>query len=167
MGPQRNIKDILQSYYLATHYDSSWYKAWHTWALANFEVVAFLEDKQYHKMNDGKPGQELAAHIVSSVNGEFLFTALECIYSSRYVGFFRSISLRSENALQDTLRLLTLWFKFGDHTDVSHAMSSGFTDIEIDTWLEVIPQVRLPFLNFNGPYANPRLDHRSYSDPEP
>lgn len=56
-------------------------------------------------------------------------------------GFFRSISLRNENALQDTLRLLTLWFKFGAHDEVSHAMTSGFGSVEIDTWLDVIPQV--------------------------
>ena len=58
-------------------------------------------------------------------------------------GFFRSISLRNENALQDTLRLLTLWFKFGAHDDVSQAMASGFSVVEVDTWLEVIPQVSI------------------------
>lgn len=56
-------------------------------------------------------------------------------------GFFRSISLRNENALQDTLRLLTLWFKFGAHDEVSHAMATGFGSVDIDTWLEVIPQI--------------------------
>lgn len=59
------------------------------------------------------------------------------------IGFFRSIALRNENALQDTLRLLTLWFKYGHHDEVSHAMGKGFTDVEVDTWLEVIPQVSL------------------------
>lgn len=56
-------------------------------------------------------------------------------------GFFHSIALRNEDALQDTLRLLTLWFKFGAHDDVSQAMASGFSVVEVDTWLEVIPQV--------------------------
>jgi len=56
-------------------------------------------------------------------------------------GFFRSIALRSENSLQDTLRLLTLWFKFGAQDEVSHAIASGFSTVEVDTWLEVIPQV--------------------------
>ena len=55
-------------------------------------------------------------------------------------GFFRSIALRNVNALQDTLRLLTLWFKYGAHDDVSHAMATGFTNVEVDTWLEVTPQ---------------------------
>lgn len=80
-----------------------------------------------------------------------------------YSGFFRSIALRNENALQDTLRLLTLWFKYGHHDDVSHAMGKGFTNVEVDTWLEVIPQVRqqhdLSFLTTHIP-----LDHCSYSN---
>ncbi|OCH96265.1 FAT-domain-containing protein [Obba rivulosa] len=118
----RNIKDILKCYALATHFDPQWYKAWHTWALANFEVVGFLES-QAEKSSD-YPSNSLVAHIVQAVGG-----------------FFRSIALRNENALQDTLRLLTLWFKYGGHDDVSNAMSSGFGEVEVDTWLEVIPQI--------------------------
>lgn len=57
-------------------------------------------------------------------------------------GFFRSISLRNEEALQDTLRLLTIWFEFGAHDDVSQAIKNGFRIVEVDTWLDVIPQVR-------------------------
>ena len=72
--------------------------------------------------------------------------------AKQYVsGFFRSIALRSENALQDTLRLLTLWFKFGAHDEVSHAIASGFSTVEVDTWLEVIPQVSCPYLSFSTP----------------
>ncbi|KAF9223956.1 phosphatidylinositol 3-kinase [Gyrodon lividus] len=119
----RNVKDILHSYLLATHYDPNWYKAWHTWALANFEVVGHLESQKESSAVD-IPGSGLAAHTVQAVQG-----------------FFRSIALRNENALQDTLRLLTLWFKFGTHDDVSQAMASGFSVVEVDTWLEVIPQI--------------------------
>ncbi|OJT05171.1 Phosphatidylinositol 3-kinase tor1 [Trametes pubescens] len=119
---QRNIKDILQSYSLATHYDPGWYKAWHTWAMANYDVVGFLENQQYSRARD-VPAEDLTVHIVSAVDG-----------------FFHSLSLGNVNALQDTLRLLTLWFKYGAQDDVSHAMSSGFADVEVGTWLEVIPQ---------------------------
>ncbi|KAG9313026.1 phosphatidylinositol 3-kinase [Chiua virens] len=119
----RNVKDILHAYFLATHYDPEWYKAWHTWALANFEVIGHLESQKESTTSD-VPGSGLAAHIVQAVQG-----------------FFHSIALRNENALQDTLRLLTLWFKFGAHDDVSQAMASGFSVVEVDTWLEVIPQI--------------------------
>ncbi|KAI6164648.1 phosphatidylinositol 3-kinase [Pisolithus thermaeus] len=119
----RNVKDILHSYLLATHYDPNWYKAWHTWALANFDVVGYLESQKESAVSD-IPGSGLAAHTVQAVRG-----------------FFRSIALRNENALQDTLRLLTLWFKYGAHNDVSQAMADGFSAVEVDRWLEVIPQI--------------------------
>lgn len=62
-------------------------------------------------------------------------------------GFFRSISLHNENSLQDTLRLLTLWFKFGSYDEISNAMADGFSKVDVDTWLDVIPQVRDSYLH--------------------
>jgi len=56
-------------------------------------------------------------------------------------GFFRSISLIKGNSLQDTLRLLTLWFDYGNHAEVYEALLSGMKLIEINTWLQVIPQL--------------------------
>lgn len=56
-------------------------------------------------------------------------------------GFFRSIALSKGNSLQDSLRLLTLWFKHGYHDAVNLAISQGAASISIDVWLEVIPQV--------------------------
>ncbi|PPQ67890.1 hypothetical protein CVT26_007090, partial [Gymnopilus dilepis] len=130
----RNTEDILRAYLLATRYDPSWYKAWHTWALANFEVVAHLES-QAEGRTDIR-GEQLSVHVVQAVEG-----------------FFRSIALRNQDALQDTLRVLTLWFKFGSHDDVSHAMASGFASVEVDTWLEVIPQI---IARIQTPHANIR-----------
>ncbi|KDQ22311.1 hypothetical protein PLEOSDRAFT_1051426 [Pleurotus ostreatus PC15] len=133
---QRNIDDILYSFQLATSHDPTWYKAWHTWALANFEVIGHIENLTNENRSEGSTevGNNLAAHVVQAVEG-----------------FFRSISLRNEDTLQDTLRLLTLWFKYGAHDEVSHAMASGFSSVEVDTWLEVIPQViariQTPHLN--------------------
>ena len=58
----------MHAYYLATHYDPGWYKAWHTWALANFGVIGHMES-----LADGKPidvaGERLAAHVVQAVKG--------------------------------------------------------------------------------------------------
>ncbi|KAG2355693.1 atypical PIKK FRAP protein kinase [Suillus spraguei] len=108
-------QDILHSYLLATHYDPDWYKPGN--------VIGHLESQKESTAAD-IPGSGLAAHIVEAVQG-----------------FFRSIGLRNKDALQDTLRLLTLWFKFGAHDDVSQAMASGFSVVEVDTWLEVIPQI--------------------------
>ncbi|KAF7356539.1 Serine/threonine-protein kinase TOR [Mycena venus] len=127
--------DILNSYLLATHYDGEWYKAWHTWALANFNVINVL--RAQNRTLD-IPGGRLAAHAVQAITG-----------------FFRSISLRSEEALQDTLRLLTLWFEYGAHDDVSQAINGGFRIVEVDTWLDVIPQI---IARIQTPHANIRRD---------
>lgn len=120
---QHDTDQILENYHSATRCDATWYKAWHTWALANFEVVSYLENLPEHKNGD-IIGDALASNIVQAIDG-----------------FFASISLRNEEALQDTLRILTLWFKFGAHADVSSAMIGGFSKVEVDTWLDVIPQI--------------------------
>ena len=66
--PQRNVKDILHSYLLATHFDPNWYKAWHTWALANFEVVNHLLNQAEVKAADVM-GTTLVPHIIPAVQG--------------------------------------------------------------------------------------------------
>ncbi|PIK33483.1 putative serine/threonine-protein kinase mTOR-like [Apostichopus japonicus] len=53
-------------------------------------------------------------------------------------GFFRSIALSGENdSLQDTLRLLTLWFDYGQNQQVYEALIEGLKTIQINTWLQV------------------------------
>lgn len=47
-------------------------------------------------------------------------------------GLSHSIGLRSNNALQDTFRLLTLWFRYGTHDDASNVMTAGFKTVEVD-----------------------------------
>ena len=111
--------DVIESYRRATELDRNWYKAWHAWALANFEIITHHERK-----GDQITPQMIAASIVPSVQG-----------------FFRSIALASGNSLQDTLRLLTLWFKYGYQEDVAEAVNEGFSSVIVDTWLEVIPQI--------------------------
>ena len=58
-------------------------------------------------------------------------------------GFFRSITLSrdSEHSLQDLLRLLTLWFRYGGEASVDAALVEGFELVDVDTWLLVIPQI--------------------------
>ncbi|KAG6864919.1 hypothetical protein C0991_006407, partial [Blastosporella zonata] len=119
----RNVEEILKSYQLATHFDPSWYKAWRAWAMVNFEVISYI-DSPTQPSSMKNPDIRLVAHIVQAVNG-----------------FFRSISLRNEEPLQDTLRLLTLWFKYGSINEVSHEMSDGFVTVDVVVWLPVIPQI--------------------------
>ncbi len=117
------VQDILQNYFQATHYNPKWYKAWHAWALANFEVVQALITR-----SEGQTSRADQAAIISHV-----VPAVE--------GFFQSIALSEGSSLQDTLRLLTLWLTHGGSSEVNTAVTNGFTLVSVDTWLEVIPQL--------------------------
>ncbi|GHJ88255.1 hypothetical protein NliqN6_4657 [Naganishia liquefaciens] len=114
-----NPGEILGNYQFATQLDPEWYKGWHTWALANFEVITHLETSQ-----DILARNAFSRYIVPAVTA-----------------FFRSIALSRGDFLQDTLRLLTLWFTYGYDTHVHAAVRDGFATVNIDVWLEVIPQI--------------------------
>ncbi|ORY05502.1 FAT-domain-containing protein [Neocallimastix californiae] len=114
------IPEILNSLHSATYYDSEWYKAWHSWALTNFEVINY-----YEKASDNNvSAKDLIEYVKPSI-----------------FGFFKSIALSKSNSLQDTLRLITLWFKYGYNVEVNAAVSEGLNRVSIDTWLQVIPQL--------------------------
>jgi FKBP12-rapamycin complex-associated protein len=120
---ESHLQDVLNSYSQATKYNTRWYKAWHAWALANFEIVQRLASKNEGHLS--KADQTLVVdHVVHAVQG-----------------FFKSIALSAGSSLQDTLRLLTLWFNHGGHSEVNNAVTHGTTNVTIDTWLEVIPQL--------------------------
>lgn len=57
----------MHSYLLATHYDSGWYKAWHTWALANFEFIGYMESQRNPRSDEPIPG--IAGHVVQAIEG--------------------------------------------------------------------------------------------------
>ncbi|KAI8836345.1 armadillo-type protein [Chytridium lagenaria] len=120
--------------------NDEWYKAWHAWALANFEVLSYFE-----KEHETIPSQVLVSHVVPSIQG-----------------FFQSIALSKENSLQDTLRLLTLWFKYGYQQEVNTAIGDGFNSVTIDTWLQVIPQL-IARIHERYPQVR-RLIHQLLSD---
>jgi FKBP12-rapamycin complex-associated protein len=131
----KQVADILGSYSAATQYNQNWYKAWHAWALANFEVVTSITSRADRE----------TAHVSPEVIANYVLPAIR--------GFFKSISLSSGSSLQDTLRLLTLWFAHGGALDVNSTVTEGFSTVSIDTWLEVIPQL---IARINQPNATVR-----------
>lgn len=146
-----NPDAILGSYLLATHFDNTWYKAWHNWALANFEVISLITAR--HKDETATQGNS-ADNFSAIENGVVVGVDSANASANQYPpeliqrhvvpaikGFFHSISLSESNSLQDTLRLLTLWFTFGGIPEAAQSMHEGFNLIKIDNWLEVIPQL--------------------------
>lgn len=119
---QADPTSIIEDYKSATQLDPEWYEAWHTWALANFEVINQLEVSQ-----QGLSAGDFESYIIPAAEG-----------------FLRSISLAPKTSLQDTLRLLTIWFTYGYQGGVSNAIADGLHGVTVDVWLEVIPQVSHP-----------------------
>lgn len=118
------VEDILQSFKMATKMDPNWYKAWHDWALTNFMVVEHLSRDKSKKHDNSV---ELIDYVLEAIHG-----------------FFQTIALNTKergSSLQDTLRLLNLWFNYGSNSKVKKAISEGFSKVSIDTWLQVIPQI--------------------------
>ncbi|XP_040286256.1 serine/threonine-protein kinase mTOR isoform X5 [Bufo bufo] len=156
------IPDVLEYFSAATEHDLNWYKAWHAWAVMNFEAVLHYkhhhqpreEKKVRHPSNasanteasenesEGESGENspLQSPVQKKPSEDISQTLLQ--YTVPAVqGFFRSISLSRGNNLQDTLRVLTLWFDYGHWPDVNEALVEGIKTIQIDTWLQVIPQL--------------------------
>lgn len=127
---------ILGSYLLATHFDKGWYKAWHNWALANFEVVS-----AYDKTMTSEPKQIENEAPEDTSQEQYPIELVSRHVVPAMKGFFHSIALSEQKALQDTLRLLTLWFKYGGLPDPAAAMVDGVEIIRSEIWLEVLPQL--------------------------
>lgn len=57
---------MLDAYWQATRYDSSWYKPWRSWALANWDIVTRME------ANHSKAAP--LTFVVSAVEGKSHFS---------------------------------------------------------------------------------------------
>lgn len=116
-----SIQEILSSFRHATHCATKWAKAWHTWALFNTAVMS-------HYTMRGLPNFA-AQFVVAAVTG--YFHSIACAAHAKGV----------DDSLQDILRLLTLWFNHGATAEVQTALQRGFSHVNINTWLVVLPQI--------------------------
>eukprot|EP00698_Gefionella_okellyi_P003488 TRINITY_DN13298_c0_g1_i1.p1 TRINITY_DN13298_c0_g1~~TRINITY_DN13298_c0_g1_i1.p1 ORF type:complete len:2319 (-),score=474.81 TRINITY_DN13298_c0_g1_i1:41-6196(-) len=116
---EATLSQIVSDSRAAADLDQQWWKAWHAWALVNYDAVTHFAASSN--------SERLRAHLAPAVQG-----------------FIRAIALSGATAahtLQDTLRLLTLWFSHGHHKEVEEALQGGFRVVSIDTWLQVVPQI--------------------------
>ncbi|KAM7482395.1 hypothetical protein LguiB_006978 [Lonicera macranthoides] len=153
-----SIQEILGAFRNATHYATEWAKAWHKWALFNTAVMS-------HYTLRGLPGIA-AQFVVAAVTG--YFHSIACAAHSKgvddslqhlpYFSSFTSLPVvlpyvsgdltsssedfwGEELGVHDILRLLTLWFNHGATAEVQMALKKGFADVNINTWLVVLPQI--------------------------
>ena len=112
---------------------SSPHKAWQAWGFMAYEAVGHFERIR---------GANKQAHLDTILH--YADMAMQGCYSSLspcvhdpFPGFFNAIALSSSASLQDTLRLLALWFKYGEHETIWKTLNAGVEKVNIDTWLPV------------------------------
>jgi FKBP12-rapamycin complex-associated protein len=119
LNPQL-FSTILHAYRNATQLDGKWYKAWHHWALFNFDVVSFHERGGAAAMaRRGGVGSRSQGGGGSGVG--YLVPAVNGFVRSIYLGMTAE-KKKNGHVQQDILRLLTLWFKYGNRSDVVAAI---------------------------------------------
>ncbi|WAR26259.1 MTOR-like protein [Mya arenaria] len=132
---EQTIPQILEYFSLATEHNKNWHKAWHQWALMNYEAVLF------YKQKDLGSSQNQEINLPITPRPDTISAKIHKYCVPAVVGFFKSINLSNQNSLQDTLRLLTLWFDYGQWPEVHEALIDGIKAIKISEWLQVIPQL--------------------------
>lgn len=123
---------VLGSFLIPTILYDDWYKGWHYWALANYEVIASKSLRLGNR-------EDLVTPSPSDTNNESELVKLHAIPAIK--GFFKSISLTDTVALQDLLRLLELWYAYGGYPEAATEIEMGINDLSIEIWLQVLPQL--------------------------
>ncbi|OMJ77176.1 hypothetical protein SteCoe_23284 [Stentor coeruleus] len=126
-GFNRKIMDqVLESIRTATKYDPTSHKAWHKWGILNFEALSHYERPQSSHVANHE--ELLENHIYSAIEG--FIHSIELEYS-----------LTSSHKIQNLLRLITLWFKYGNKERVNVKLKHSFEVLNVEVWLQVIPQI--------------------------
>ncbi|PPD85571.1 hypothetical protein GOBAR_DD17494 [Gossypium barbadense] len=116
-----SIQEILTAFRNATQCATKWAKAWHAWALFNTAVMSHYTLRGFPTI--------ASQFVVAAVTG--YFHSIACAANTKGVN----------DSLQDILRLLTLWFNHGATSEVQMALQIGFSHVNINTWLVVLPQI--------------------------
>eukprot|EP01107_Rhizomastix_libera_P012598 TRINITY_DN3192_c0_g1_i3.p1 TRINITY_DN3192_c0_g1~~TRINITY_DN3192_c0_g1_i3.p1 ORF type:complete len:763 (-),score=197.21 TRINITY_DN3192_c0_g1_i3:19-2307(-) len=124
--------NVLRSFEESLACNPSSSKSWRAFALSNHEAIA------YYEHYDGKISPNIQSHATAAINA-----------------LFKAVSLSRVQALQDVLRLLTLYFKFASSPDspVEATFRSCFPTVDVSTWMLVIPQL---IARMHSPLPNQR-----------
>ena len=133
---KRDESEMINQYFvLATKYNNSSYKLWHNYAMFNYQYYKLIYS--YLKKNEIKNKSE-------NLNKKEVLYAINAVN-----GFKHSLSIGGKNRnkiAQDLLRLIDIFFSIGDKSDnLLNLISESFNIIDIDAFLNVIPQLLCRF----------------------
>eukprot|EP01088_Endostelium_zonatum_P000895 TRINITY_DN1115_c0_g1_i1.p1 TRINITY_DN1115_c0_g1~~TRINITY_DN1115_c0_g1_i1.p1 ORF type:complete len:1488 (-),score=370.97 TRINITY_DN1115_c0_g1_i1:54-4517(-) len=132
-----NINEVLEYYKRVTQISPDWAKAWHAWALANYELTQPGDDSNSNNLGSKL---KLDPHIIPSIQGFFKSMALSQAAAAADASGWRK-KWDDNSTLQDVLRLLNITFNYAHFKVVEDAIYEGLNIVSIETWLQVIPQL--------------------------
>lgn len=163
-----SLHEVLSNVREARDLTSDNYRVWHAWALLNYMQLQQTDWEEEDLVDSSAPPAEhqhrdsadsdgleqgrrsrrrLRSHSGASLAN---LTPGEMDLSNVYVieaikGFTRSLTLSQDQpivyVLQDTLRLLTLWFSYGSKADVFEVLNAEMDKVSADNWVAVLPQL--------------------------
>ena len=115
---------IIGHYELAKEHNNGTYKAWQAWAYANYDAI------QYYKNNGTTLAERQRAvpYVIPAIRGFLVCIKLAAAASN---------AQPEANCLQDTLRLLTLWFDHCHTSEIYDTLSEGIKLTPMHIWLQV------------------------------
>ena len=134
-----NPAEINNNFILATKYNSKSFKYWHNYALFNYKFYTYLLK--------AKNSLILVENIS---NNNLNYNDCEITYAINAVnGFKNSLSIGGKNknkTFQDLLRLIDIFFTSAHkNKELLNSINICFNDINIDSFLNVIPQLLCRF----------------------
>ena len=100
-------------------------ETWHLFALTNYKRIQQITNNRERQID---PNSE----------------QMQTLIKDSFEGFMKSISIGGPDfteALQDTLKLLEILFKYGDQPNIMKIMNENFMAVDITCWLNVVPQL--------------------------
>ena len=129
------IQDINKNFILATRYDNTNFNLWHTYAMFNYKLYkSLLNIKNKEKIKD-----EIIP--VNNTEKNYAVNAVEGFKYSIIIG-----RQKKKNIFQDLLRLIDIFFEPSSaNSDLINLINSSFNEIEVDSFLIVLPQLLCRF----------------------
>ena len=144
---KKQINGLMINHYLtlSTKYDNTNFKYWQNYAMFNYKYYKFLFDKK-HYLEDIIENDEMAdEEIINKHNLNNISKKEELFAINAVNGFKYSITLGGKDmkkTFQDLLRLIDIFFNSGGYSkDLLDLIQISFNSIDVDAYLNVIPQL--------------------------
>lgn len=145
-----SINAIISFYDSAKDHNADSYKAWQAWAYANYEAIQFYRNTAASLSSPVTPSNSSSSVVVATTPAALSRADRNVHVRPAILGFFNCIKLSSSvanslnqeaNCLQDTLRLLTLWFDYCNSQEIYDVLYEGIKHTPMEIWLQVLPQL--------------------------